>query len=111
MTGSAGGATRGRGFGSEGARLASWSRIACSSRCRGALGSIPNWSTSVSRRLPVGAEGFGLPAAPVEGEHPLPVKLLHEGVLRDELLELADDAVVAAERELAVDPVHHGGEA
>ena len=28
-------------------------------------------------RLPVGAEGFGLPAAPVEGEHPLPVELLH----------------------------------
>ena len=32
-------------------------------------------------------------------------------MLGDEPLELADDAVVAAERELAVDPVHHGGEA
>ena len=61
--------------------------------------------------LPVGAEGLGLPAAAVEGEHPLPVELLHQGVFGDELLELADHAVVAAERELAVDPVHHGGEA
>ena len=52
-----------------------------------------------------------LPPGAVQGEHQLLAQPLVQGVLGDELLELADHAVVAAERELAVDPVHHGGEA
>jgi hypothetical protein len=56
-------------------------------------------------------EGVGLPSRTVEGEHQLPAQPLVQRVLGDELLELADDAVVATERELAVDPVHDGSEA
>ena len=52
-----------------------------------------------------------LPPRAVQGEHQLLAHPLVQGMLGDELLELADHAVVAAERELAVDPVHHDGEA
>ena len=61
-------------------------------------------------RLPVGLERLGLPARAVEREHQLAAQALLQRIGRGERLELGDELVGAAERELGVDPVHPCGE-
>jgi hypothetical protein len=56
--------------------------------------------------LPVGVERLGLPVGAVEGEHLLCAQSFSKRVLARELVELADQLLVATEREVAVDPVH-----
>src|SRR4029453_8649773 len=56
-------------------------------------------------RVLVGGERLGLPARAVEGEHQLSAKPFPKGVLADERLQLRDELVVAAERELEIDAV------
>ena len=67
----------------------------------------------VDERLPrllVGGEGVGLPVGAVEGEHLLGAQALTQRMLADEHLQLAEHVLVAAEREIAVDPVHQRGQ-
>ena len=59
----------------------------------------------------VGVEGFRLPVGAVEGEHLLATEALPERVFADEPVELTDQLLVAAECEVAVDPVHERGQA
>ena len=54
--------------------------------------------------VPIGAQGVGLAARPVEGEHELLVQSLSQGHLADQLGEWADRVAVAAEPELQVHP-------
>ncbi len=51
-----------------------------------------------------------LPSTPVQREHQLPPKPLPERVLRDEVLQLADDARMTSERQVGVDAVLEDGE-
>ena len=59
----------------------------------------------------VGAQCFGLPAGAVERQDPLCVQTLTQWMLRDEHLEFADQVVLPAEREVAVDSVHQRDDA
>ena len=54
-------------------------------------------------RLPVGLQGLGLAARPIQREHPLRLEPFAQRVARDEHLELAQDLAVAAGRQVAVD--------
>ena len=54
-------------------------------------------------RRAVGVERVRLPAAAVEGQHPLCVKPLRQRLLRDQQLELPDHLAVPAVRQVAVD--------
>ena len=53
--------------------------------------------------LPVGAQGVGLAARPVQGEHELLVEPLTQRHLSDQLGQLADRVAVAAEPKQQVD--------
>ena len=57
-----------------------------------------------SPRVLIGAERIGLPARPEEREHQLRARPLPKRLLRDQLLELADQRVMPTERELRFDP-------
>ena len=56
--------------------------------------------------LLVRLEGLCLAVGTVEGEHLLGAQALPQPVFADEHLQLAQHFLVAAEREVAVDPVH-----
>ena len=67
----------------------------------------------VDERLPrvlVRVERVCLPVGAVQGEHLLGAQPFAERMLADEHLELAENVLVAAQREVAVDPVHQCGE-
>ena len=53
----------------------------------------------------VGAQGFRLPAASIEGEHQLAAQPLAERMRDDERFQLRDDGAVPAECELGVEPL------
>ena len=55
-------------------------------------------------RVLVGLQGLRLPARPVQRRHQIPPQAFAERVLGDECLELADQLIVAPEREVGVDP-------
>ena len=57
-----------------------------------------------SARILVRVQGLRLPARPVQRRHQIPPQTFAERVLGDECLELADQLVVAPEREVGVDP-------
>ena len=67
-------------------RAGSWARIACWSRCRASLGSIPSSSTSVVACVLVGVEGLGLSVGAIQGEHLLGARAFSKRVLADEPL-------------------------
>ena len=52
---------------------------------------------------PVGGERVGLPAAPVQRQHELAVQPLPQRVPGHQLLQLGDERVVPAERQVGVD--------
>ena len=52
----------------------------------------------------IGGQGLGLAPAPVEREHELHHEALARGVAGDQSLELADQRLMPAGRELGVDP-------
>ena len=54
--------------------------------------------------LPIDGQRVGLPARPVEREHQLLAEPLAEGMGSDELLQLADELRMSAQREVRVDP-------
>ena len=56
-------------------------------------------------------ERLRLPVRAVEGEHLLRAEPFPQRMLPHEHAHLAENLLVSAERELAVDPVHHAGEA
>ncbi len=58
-----------------------------------------------SPRALVHGERVRLSAGAIEREHQLRAQPLSERLLRDQLLELADELAVSAEREIGVDPV------
>ena len=67
----------------------------------------------VDERGPRRAEGLErlrLPAAAVQGEHQLAAQALSQRVLARQRLQLADELVVAADREIGVDPVLERGQ-
>ena len=75
---------------------------------RGSDEGIPEPELVDERRasLPVGAERVGLAAGAVEREHQLTAEALSQRMLGDQDFELADQVLVPAEAEVAVDPVH-----
>jgi hypothetical protein len=62
-------------------------------------------------RLSVAAQRICLPARAVEREHQLPAQALAQRMVGDERVELADQLLVQAAREVAVDPLHPRDEA
>ncbi len=62
-------------------------------------------------RAPVGAQGVGLAARAVQGEHQLAVQVLAQGVAADEALQLADHLAVAPERQVRLDAGLERGQA
>ena len=73
---------------------------------QGLAGLDPELVDQVVPRLLVGVEGVRLPVGAVEGEHLLGAQALPEWVFADEHVQLAEHLLMAAEREVAVDPVH-----
>ena len=59
---------------------------------------------------PVGGQGVGLAARPVQGEHQLAVEVLAQRVQPDQRLQLGHQLVVAAEGQLGLDPGLGGGD-
>ena len=57
-------------------------------------------------RLGVRVERIGLPVGAVEGEHLLRAEPFPQRVLAHQQAQLTEDVLVAAEFEVAVDPVH-----
>ena len=86
------------GASSEGscARIAFWSCFSCSP------GSSPSSSSSSRRSVLEALERVGLAPGAVQGEHQLAVEPLAVRVLRDECLEVGDELVVPAEREVGL---------
>ena len=97
------GAAAGAAAGSP-ASEASCSRIARSSLRRSSLGSRPSSSRSCPAAVAIRLERLRVPTRAVEREHQLPAEPLHERMLGDERLELADELAVATELEVGVDP-------
>ena len=62
-------------------------------------------------RVAIGLERLGLPPAPVQREHPLPVEPLAERVLRQQRIDLADDLLMAARSQVGLDRQLLGGQA
>ena len=81
----------------------SWVRIWCSSRRSSVPGLEPELVHEKATAAPVHLERVGLSSGAIQGEHELSAQALAQRVLLDEDLELGDDALVAAERELRLD--------
>ena len=61
--------------------------------------------------MPVGVEGLGVAAAPVEGEHELPAESLAQRMRSDSRLELGHELGMSAELKLGVDQLLLRGQA
>ena len=59
-------------------------------------------------RALIGSECVGLSIGAVEREHVLRARPLVQRMLADDQLQLAEHVLVAAEREIAIDPIHQG---
>src|SRR5439155_1584604 len=74
-------------------------------RLQGSTGVQPELAVQELPRLTVDLERVRLPACAIEREHQLAAQALPKRVLRDERLQLADELLVAAKREIGVDTV------